>query len=210
MIVVKIEQGTLVTSCPWDRRLGYSPSPATHLACCLWVETGDPASGHPLVLLPTGHPGSGAVDNWSYRGLRQRSMSSLTAPSLGALETRRGQESGDTIQATITTHLGPFTKRLPGNRLMSQLSCFLEMLVQLRSRETGCRRMMPLSIRGVMDLQWFRSMRVHNRLSQHLGVSQTGIIRAVPRGWGPLLGCSNFPTSVYKEDVPLRSSPLWG
>jgi hypothetical protein len=30
--------------------------------------------------------------------------------------------------------------------------------------------MMPLSIRGVMDLQWFRSMRVHNRLSQHLGM----------------------------------------
>lgn len=57
----------------------------------------------------------------------------------------------------------------PGNRLMSQLSCFLEMLVQLRSRETGCRRMMPLNMSGVMDLQWFRSMRVHNRLSQHLG-----------------------------------------
>lgn len=51
---------------------------------------------------------------------------------------------------------------------MSQLSCFLEILVQLRSRETGCRRMMPLSIRGVMDLQWFKSIRVHNRLSQHL------------------------------------------
>lgn len=75
-----------------------------------------------------------------------------------------------TIQAISTAHLGSFTKSLPGNRLMSQLSCFLEILVQLRSRETGCRRMMPLSIKGVMDLQWFRSMRVHNRLSQHLGV----------------------------------------
>lgn len=64
--------------------------------------------------------------------------------------------------------LGSLVQGSPGNRLMSQLSCFLEMLVQLRSRETGCRRMMPLSIRGVMDLQWFRSMRVHNRLSQHL------------------------------------------
>lgn len=75
----------MVTSCPRDRSLGYSPSLVTHLACCLWVERGGPSSGHPLVLLPTGHPGSAAMDNWSYRGLRQRSMSSLTAPSLGAL-----------------------------------------------------------------------------------------------------------------------------
>lgn len=75
---------------------------------------------------------------------------------------------------------------------MSQLSCFLEMLVQLRSRETGCRRMMPLSISGVMDLQWFRSMRVHNRLSQHLqagpavgGASELGgsLVEPSARPW---------------------------
>lgn len=157
----------MVTSGPRDRSLGDSPSLATHLACCLWVETGDPSSGHPLVLLPTGHPGSGAMDNWSYRGLRQRSMSSLTAPSLGALGDEKQKESGDDPGHHYCV-IGILSQSLPGNRLMSQLSCFLEMLVQLRSRETGCRRMIPLSIRGVMDLQRFRSMRVHNRLSQHL------------------------------------------
>lgn len=51
---------------------------------------------------------------------------------------------------------------------MSQLSCFLEMLVQLRSRATGCLRMIPLSIRGVMDLQRFRLMCFQSLLSQHL------------------------------------------
>lgn len=51
---------------------------------------------------------------------------------------------------------------------MSQLSCFLEMLVQLRSRATGCLRMMPLSMRGVMDLQRFRLMCFQSLLSQHL------------------------------------------
>lgn len=86
---------------------------------------------------------------------------------------REAGRSQVTIQAIITTYLGSFTKSLPGNRLMSQLSCFLEMLVQLRSRETGCRRMIPLNIRGVMDLQRFRSMRVHNRLSQHLARQET-------------------------------------
>lgn len=51
---------------------------------------------------------------------------------------------------------------------MSQLSCFLEMLVQLRSRAAGCLRMMPLSMRGVMDLQRFRLMSFQSLLSQHL------------------------------------------
>lgn len=51
---------------------------------------------------------------------------------------------------------------------MSQLSCFLEMLVQLRSRATGCLRMMPLSMRGVMDLHRLRLMCFQSLLSQHL------------------------------------------
>lgn len=82
-------------------------------------------------------------------------------------------------QPPAPAHLGSPALCSPGKRLMSQLSCFLEILVQLRSRETGCRRMMPLSIRGVMDLQWFRSMRVHNRLSQHLEArpSRGGAVR---------------------------------
>lgn len=57
---------------------------------------------------------------------------------------------------------------LPGSLLMSQLSCFLEMLVQLRSRAAGCLRMMPLSMRGVMDLQRFRFTCFQSLLSQHL------------------------------------------
>lgn len=57
---------------------------------------------------------------------------------------------------------------VPGNRLMSQLNCFLEMLVQLRSRETGCRRIIPLSMRGVMEVQRLRLMVVQSLLSQHL------------------------------------------
>lgn len=57
---------------------------------------------------------------------------------------------------------------LPGNLLMSQLNCFLEMLVQLRSRETGCRRIIPLSMSGVMEVQRFRSIFVQSLLSQHL------------------------------------------
>jgi len=57
---------------------------------------------------------------------------------------------------------------LPGSLLMSQLSCFLEMLVQLRSRATGCLRMIPLNMRGVMDLQRFRLMCFQSLLSQHL------------------------------------------
>lgn len=60
--------------------------------------------------------------------------------------------------------------RLPGSLLTSHVSCFLEMLVQLRSRLTGCRLMMPLSAWGVMDLHLLRSIFVHNLLSQHLGM----------------------------------------
>lgn len=60
------------------------------------------------------------------------------------------------------------THHLPGSLLISQLSCFLDIFVQLRSRVTGCLLIMPLSISGVMDLQWFKSILVHNLLSQHL------------------------------------------
>lgn len=90
-------------------------------------------------------------------------------------------------------HLGPLAQCSPGNLLMSQLSCFLEILVQLRSRETGWRRMMPLSIRGVMDLQWFRSMRVHNRLSQHLETrpSRGSTVRNGGSRGEPLHSCAN-------------------
>lgn len=56
------------------------------------------------------------------------------------------------------------------------MSCFLEMLVQLRSRLAGCRRMMPLSMDGVMDVRRLRSMRVHSRLSQHLGAGGEGTL----------------------------------
>lgn len=74
---------------PLCEPLGHAPDLASHLACYPWAGTGGPASGHPLALLPTGHPGSGATDNWSYRGLRPRSTSSPTAPSLGALGGQR-------------------------------------------------------------------------------------------------------------------------
>lgn len=99
-------------------------------------------------------------------------------------DTEKGEGQGMRPQPPLQqTHSGPLAQGSPGSRLMSQLSCFLEILVQLRSRETGCRRMMPLSIRGVIDLQWFRSMRVHNRLSQHLG---TGRVGTHCQRWGSL------------------------
>lgn len=59
---------------------------------------------------------------------------------------------------------------VPGNLLISQLNCFLEMLVQLRSRDTGCRRMIPLSMSGVMEVQRLRSIFVQSLLSQHLDI----------------------------------------
>lgn len=70
---------------------------------------------------------------------------------------------------------------------MSQLSCFLEMFVQLRSRATGCLRMMPLSMSGVMDLQRFRLMCFQRVLSQHLrrGAADT-VMRTSSVGVGVL------------------------
>lgn len=56
----------------------------------------------------------------------------------------------------------------PGSLLTSHVSCFLEMLVQLRSRLIGCLLMIPLSAWGVMDLHLLKSIFVHNLLSQHL------------------------------------------
>lgn len=65
---------------------------------------------------------------------------------------------------------GPLpSPRSPGSLLTSHVSCFLEILVQLRSRLTGCLLMMPLSAWGVMDLHLLKSIFVHNLLSQHLG-----------------------------------------
>lgn len=56
----------------------------------------------------------------------------------------------------------------PGSLLTSHVSCFLEMLVQLRSRLTGCLLMMPLSAWGTMALHLLKSIFVQSLLSQHL------------------------------------------
>ena len=57
---------------------------------------------------------------------------------------------------------------LPGSLLMSQVSCFFEMAVQERSRETGWRLMMPESAWALRERQRFRSIFTHKRLSQPL------------------------------------------
>lgn len=49
------------------------------------------------------------------------------------------------------------------------------MLVQLRSSETGCRRIIPLSMSGVMEVQRFRSIFVQSLLSQHLDIRGTDL-----------------------------------
>lgn len=128
--------------------------------------------------------------------------------------TEKGMAGQVTHPSPHSSHVGCPVPCSPGNRLMSQLSCFLEILVQLRSRETGCRRMMPLSIRGVMDLQWFRSMRVHNRLSQHLRAEPSGggTVRAASSRRGPLPGCGNSPTTQLRERLltpPSRTFSVW-
>lgn len=51
---------------------------------------------------------------------------------------------------------------------MSQLSCFLEMLVQERSSVTGCLFMMPVRAWGVTVRLMLRSIRDQSRLSKHL------------------------------------------
>lgn len=66
---------------------------------------------------------------------------------------------------------------------MSQLSCFLEMLVQLRSRLSGWRRIIPLSISGVTEVQRLRSMVVQSRLSQHLRTRTKRVGEDRGRGW---------------------------
>lgn len=81
----------------------------------------------------------------------------------GTLETIKRGGSGESLLVDLGSE-----SSVPGNRLMSQLNCFLEMLVQLRSRETGCRRIIPLSMRGVMEVQRLRLIVVQSLLSQHL------------------------------------------
>lgn len=99
---------------------------------------------------------------------RQQPRSSLPAVTLAdlkvtaALSNARQTQTSAVLSSTATHH------EIPGNLLISQLSCFLEMLVQLRSKETGCRRIIPLSMSGVMEVQRFRSIFVHSLLSQHL------------------------------------------
>lgn len=56
----------------------------------------------------------------------------------------------------------------PGSLLTSHVSCFLEMLVQLRSRLTGCLLMMPLRAWGTIALHLLKSIFVQSLLSQHL------------------------------------------
>lgn len=88
----------------------------------------------------------------------------MQSPSLAVL-----QPSGSPGAARWQPQ-GPLASpRSPGSLLTSHVSCFLEILVQLRSRLTGCLLMMPLSAWGVMDLHLLKSIFVHNLLSQHLG-----------------------------------------
>lgn len=56
----------------------------------------------------------------------------------------------------------------PGSLLTSHVSCFLEMLVQLRSRLTGCLLMIPLRAWGTIALHLLKSIFVQSLLSQHL------------------------------------------
>lgn len=96
----------------------------------------------------------------------------------------------------------------PGSLLTSHVSCFFEILVQLRSRLTGCLLMMPLSAWGVMDLHLLKSIFVHNLLSQHLGTrtwlkieSQEfhGITdnQQVARQGSPALECPSHRTRLF-------------
>lgn len=75
-------------------------------------------------------------------------------------------------------------RNIPGRRPMSQLSCFLEMLVQERSSMRGCRLMIPVSAWGVMVRLTLRSIRDHSRLSRHLTKTvtkqQTHGCKAIP------------------------------
>lgn len=82
-------------------------------------------------------------------------------------EEGRGQPAGQ-------WQCGGASEVSPCSRLMSHISCFLEMLVQPRLRETGWRRTTPLSMGGVTERWRLRSIQVHSRLSQHLGVGVGG------------------------------------
>lgn len=67
----------------------------------------------------------------------------------------------------------------PGSLLTSHVSCFLEMLVQLRSRLTGCLLMMPLRAWGTKLVRfWFRTPKAE---TEPLGSSwhRTGFLLAL-------------------------------
>lgn len=57
---------------------------------------------------------------------------------------------------------------VPGNRLTSHVSCFLDIVAQDRSSVTGWRLMMPERACGLMDWQRLKLMCVHKRLSHPL------------------------------------------
>lgn len=85
------------------------------------------------------------------------------------------------------------------------------MLVQLRSRLAGCRRMIPLSMEGVIDFRWLRSMCVQSRLSQHLGEEwsparrrQWSLNSRVIKSWKELFLIS--PRWNLNESIPVRGS----
>lgn len=85
-----------------------------------------------------------------------------TAQNLGALGGQRGGHRWVTRPSPQYCTLGvpgPMLTRQPVDK-PAQL--FLGDIGPAEVQETGCRRMMPLSIRGVMDLQWFKSMRVRS------------------------------------------------
>lgn len=146
-----------------------------HLAGCQLAVTKGLASEHPSGLPPTGCPEFEEGDNWSCRERTRQSTS--TQPKADPGDLRRGKNVTLRRVALIPRQscslphlLRQESPRwsLPGRRVISQLSCFFDIFVQLRSSVAGCLLMMPLSIRGVMDLQWLRSILVHSLLSQHL------------------------------------------
>lgn len=60
---------------------------------------------------------------------------------------------------------------------------------------------MPLSISGVMDLQWFKSILVHNLLSQHLPKKKK---KATALNLALDLISARFLTGVIKQQGKLR------
>lgn len=145
----------------------------TNLACCLSGERGGPSSEHLWVPPPTGRPVCAAEGSWSYRApTRPPTNTPITL-------TRADLEDLTAFMPLVVVWNALFCSSrltrpsIPGKRLISQLNCFFEMLVQLRSRESGWRRIIPLSISGVTEVQRLRSMVVQSLLSQHLQAQRT-------------------------------------